>query len=115
MQQANVIRNVAGTFLAIGLSVSIAGNGTGTMLIHGNDYWMGSYREHEDFCNFQTNSVMRRDIDNIYVRKGTTNIDKVSGELFGDMRDATKEEREGVEQYIKSISKNTGVNFCDIC
>ena len=27
------------------------------------------------------------------------------------MRDATKEERESVDKYIKSISKPTGVNF----
>lgn len=115
MQQTNVIRNVAGTFLAVGLSFSMASSGTGTVLIHGNDYSMGSYRECDDVHDFQMNSVLRKEIDNIYVRNNTTNLEKVSGELFGDMRSATKEEREGVERYIKSISKNTGVNFFDIC
>ena len=35
--------------------------------------------------------------------------------LFGTMRDATSEEQEGVNNYIKSISKDTGVNFFDLC
>ena len=30
------------------------------------------------------------------------------------MREATQEEREGVEQYIDSISEPTGVNFNDL-
>lgn len=29
------------------------------------------------------------------------------------MRDATKEERESVDNYIKSISTETGINFYD--
>lgn len=29
------------------------------------------------------------------------------------MREATKEEREGIEAYIKSISIPTGINFWD--
>lgn len=31
------------------------------------------------------------------------------------MRDATKEEEEGVANYVRSISKGTGVNFFDLC
>ena len=30
-----------------------------------------------------------------------------------EMRDATQEESEGANQYIESISKETGVNFND--
>lgn len=31
------------------------------------------------------------------------------------MRDATKQEQESVNNYIRSISKDTGVNFFDLC
>lgn len=31
--------------------------------------------------------------------------------LFGVMRDATKEEQEGVQKYIDSIAEDTGVSF----
>ena len=35
--------------------------------------------------------------------------------LFRIMRDATDEEQVSVNAYIKSISKDTGVDFFDIC
>ena len=35
--------------------------------------------------------------------------------LFEIMRDATPEEQVSVNKYIKSISKDTGVNFFDLC
>lgn len=37
-----------------------------------------------------------------------------NGEKSFKMRDATPEEREAVDKYIKSISKPTGVNFGDL-
>ena len=36
-------------------------------------------------------------------------------ESFGEMRDATKEELEGVDHYIKSISESTGIDFFSLC
>lgn len=33
---------------------------------------------------------------------------------FGKMRNATKEEQESVNRYIRSISQDTGENFFDI-
>lgn len=35
-------------------------------------------------------------------------------ELFGKMRDATSEEQENINNYLKSISTPTGVNFFDL-
>lgn len=34
--------------------------------------------------------------------------------LFGKMRDATPEEQENIDNYLKSISTPTGVNFFDL-
>ena len=33
-----------------------------------------------------------------------TKIEELARELFGDMRDATKEEQESINKYIESIS-----------
>lgn len=53
---------------------------------------------------------------NIYVeQKLTTRLEIEATSLFGTMRDATLEERASVNNYIKSISKDTGVNFFDLC
>ena len=35
-------------------------------------------------------------------------------ELFGEMRDATPEEQECINNYIKDISTQTGVNIFDL-
>lgn len=35
-------------------------------------------------------------------------------ELFGEMRDLTEEEREAYREYIKSISKPTGINIWEL-
>lgn len=42
-------------------------------------------------------------------------VDEWDKSLFGDMRDATAEESASVENYVKSISKDMGVNFFDLC
>ena len=35
-------------------------------------------------------------------------------ELFGEMRDATPEEQECIDNYLKDISELTGVNIFDL-
>jgi hypothetical protein len=42
------------------------------------------------------------------------NIYELAKELFGEMRDLTEEERENYNNYIKSISTPTGINFWDL-
>ena len=44
-----------------------------------------------------------------------TKLEKEARELFGYMREATKEESASVNNYIKTISKETGVKFFDLC
>ena len=41
-------------------------------------------------------------------------IIKEAEELFGEMRDATPEEQECINNYIKDISNPTGVNIFDL-
>lgn len=115
MEQRSVIRNVAGTALAFGLTFSVAGGSTGTLLIDGNGLSVAKYSEYNTESRFQINSVNQRPLDNIYVQNKPRNLDKVAMEIFGEMRDATQEERDSVDRYIKSISRKTGVNFFDLC
>lgn len=42
------------------------------------------------------------------------NIIKEAKELFGEMRDATPEEQECIDNYLKDISTPTGVNIFDL-
>jgi len=46
--------------------------------------------------------------------KNKIGIDAESFELFGDMREATVEEQESINQYVKSISQATGLSFFEI-
>ena len=41
-------------------------------------------------------------------------INELAQELFGEMRDLTKEERESYRKYIESISIPTGINIWDL-
>lgn len=43
-----------------------------------------------------------------------TKLENIAHEIFGQMRDATDEERESVESYVKSISMQTRENFFDL-
>lgn len=42
------------------------------------------------------------------------NIYELAQELFGEMRDLTEEERKSYNEYLKSISEPTGINFWDL-
>lgn len=42
------------------------------------------------------------------------NIINEAKEVFGNMRDATAEEQESIDKYLKKISTPTGVNFFEI-
>ena len=54
-------------------------------------------------------------INLIYIKTQRNNLEAEAKSLFGDMRDATAEESASVENYVKSISKDMGVNFFDLC
>lgn len=44
-----------------------------------------------------------------------TKLENEAKQLFGNMRDATKEEQESVKNYINKISTDTDVNFFNLC
>ena len=61
-------------------------------------------------------SIDPNGMQNVYFQKSDNNKLMAEAELFfGQMREATKEEMLSVNQYVESISKETGVDFFDLC
>ena len=112
MEQIGFMKNISGTVCVIGIALS-AINANDTMIVNG--YYdfpkahYSSYNEAYSNMNKQLNSNI------FYERRSSNRLENEANSLFGTMRDATKEELESVNRYIKSISKKTGVNFFDIC
>lgn len=112
MEQNGLIRNISGTVCVIGLALSTI-NVNSTMVING-DYnipYVGN-----SYFNENSSAPYSFVDSNIYFdRKSSNRLEEEANALFGSMRNATMEEQESVNKYIKSISKETGVNFFDIC
>lgn len=109
MEQKNVLRNITGTACICFALSTMSVNGT--MVVNG--YNTPPEAIHSNFELSYSNSK-KSDISNIYKTKSQTRLEEANA-LFGEMRDATAEEQASVNKYIKSISKDTGVNFFDIC
>ena len=59
--------------------------------------------------------LQQTDYNNVCLKKPKTKLEREAIALFGYMREATSEESRSVNNYINSISKETGVNFFDLC
>lgn len=113
MEQKDFLKNISGTVCVVGLALS-------TMSLNSTMVVDGSYKipnANYSFYNYGDNSSNPYNVsNNIYVESNaTTKLEAEAKMLFGTMRDATQEEQEGINNYIKSISKDTGVNFFDLC
>ena len=113
MEQKRFIKNISGTACVIGLALSTM-NANSTMVVNGN-YQIPSahYRDYKENSSNSHNIIVTSNI--YYEQKVKSRLEDEATELFGTMRDATSEERESVNKYIKNISKDTGVNFFDLC
>lgn len=112
MKKNRYINNISSTVCVLGLAFSsMSPNST---LVINTDYQFpsGNYSPFNEDIHSSSNAIMNnaRQIPKIPNR-----LEKESTELFGAMRDATEQERESVNRYIRSISKDTGVNFFDLC
>ena len=109
----NVVKNLSATAAVIGLAFSFAGNSS--IVVSGN-YEVPNYELFVDAPgNSENSSIVGYSQNNIYIDKQRTRLERMAEESFGGMRDATKEELEGVDQYIQSISKPTGIDFFSLC
>lgn len=112
MEQKNLFKNISGTVCVLGIALSTM-NGNSTMVVNGNYKLPEVSRSYYDDGNFSSSFDMK--ISNFYEQKSFSTLETEANSLFGIMRDATPEEQASVNKYIKSISKDTGVNFFDLC
>lgn len=113
-----VISNVTNTIAVIGLSATLLGT-TNTLQVQSikpNQIPNIKTNNRKVKGCFDTISFKQETINkNCYIDEQMSRLERESLSLFGVMRDATKEEQEGVQKYIDSIAEDTGVSFFDIC
>lgn len=111
MEQKDFIKNISGTACVLGLALSAISINS-TMVVDGNYQIQKVNYNYYDETSTNPFSVK---VNNVYEQKEITKLDDEASALFGIMRDATPEEQVSVNNYIKSISIDTGVNFFDLC
>lgn len=113
MEQKDFVRNISGTACVLGFVLSTMNiNSTPVVNINSNhEIQKANYSFYDESL---TNSLAV-DVSNIYETISSTKLEEEARTLFGEMRDATPEEQASINRYIKSISRDTGVNFFDIC
>lgn len=84
------------------------------MVINVNDNYKSQKVNYGDYNESLTNTLVDN-ISSIYETNPSTKLEEIANTLFGEMRDATSEEQKSINKYIKSISKETGVNSFNIC
>ncbi len=113
MEQKNFVRNISGTACVLGLALSTM-SANSTMVVNVNSNYEIQKANYSYYDESLTNPLAV-DFSNIYKTNLPTRLEKEANTLFGEMRNATPEEQESINKYIKSISRDTGVNFFDIC
>lgn len=113
MGQKNFVRNISGTACAVWVLFSTM-NINSTTVIDGNIKHEIQKVNYSHYSKNSTNPFVMN-IDNIYEINPRTRLEKEANMLFGEMRYATVEEQNSINQYIKNISKDTGVSFFNIC
>lgn len=110
---SNTIKNISTSVAVFGLVLSVANNSS--IVVDGNYDISNCKLSANVFDGCDNSSITGYKFNNIYIDNGTTRLERIAKESFGEMRDATKEELEGVNQYINSISKSTGIDFFAEC
>lgn len=107
------ILDVANTVLAAGITFSVVSS---TPIVTCQDNFLPQNAYYAEANNLGiSNSSYNYLKSNVYYGQKLSKIENEAQELFGNMRDATKEELQSVNDYISSISKETGVDFWSLC
>lgn len=112
MEQKEIMRNFTGTVVTVGLFFSAMNS---TMVIDGRNYYEAPKANYSFLDETTVNNSISSMMNNIYEKKDVSRLEENIEEIFGGVRDATREEMDSVNKYIKSISVSTGVNFFDLC
>lgn len=120
-QRGTYNKNINGTVCVLGIALSaLTFNNTPTVDSVANipKIPMANYRAYnEDICNREiyNNTKVVTDDPYMYMQRQETRLDREIRELFGEMRAATSKETDSVNDYVKNISIDTGVNFFELC
>ena len=114
MEQIELWKNITGTVCVLGLALTTMNfNNTSVVgpLSQPSAFYSGIDEQEYNLATSRFSTTEK----NIYFTRNKNKLEEAAKTLFGKMRDATKEEEEGVASYVRSISKGTGVNFFDLC
>lgn len=112
MESKGFLKNLTST--ACALSIAFSFNASSTILVEGN-MKPAIEKNHDSYSAVTPVLQFEGKTDNYYIKRSFSKIETEAKNIFGIMRDATEEEQQAVGRYISSISKDTGVNFFDIC
>jgi len=115
MEQKDLWKNITGTACVLGLTLSTMSINSTQLAGTISDVPIANYGYMDEQAYNSTNNVLCSDAGNVYVENKTTYLEAEAESLFGKMRAATAEESASVNNYIRSISKDTGVNFFGLC
>ena len=111
----STFRNITGTAAMVTISAFLMMNPNTTVSLPHNSHETAKIYKHGHYLGMPNNGVNVKDYTNIYLLNKKSNIEKEAYNLFGNMRDLTEDEERNIDNYIESISKETGVNFFDLC
>lgn len=115
MEQREIWKNVTGTAFTLGLAItSMSFNGT-QVISAPSQIPSAINGTLDDRLYNAVSNLLQMETNNIYVEKKRNHLEEEAEYLFGPMREATAQESASVNNYVRSISKNTGVNFFDLC
>ncbi len=115
MERKDVWKNITGTACVLGLALSTMSINSTQIVGSISDVPIASYGYMDEPTYNLYNNMLYSETSNIYVENQTNHLEAEAEFLFGKMRVATAEESASVNNYIRSISKDTGVNFFDLC
>lgn len=115
MEQREIWKNVTGTAFVLGLAItSMSFNGT-QVISSPSEIPSAIYGTIDERSYNAASNLLQIETNNVYVEKKRNHLEEEAEQLFGPMRQATDQESASVNNYVRSISKDTGVNFFNLC
>lgn len=115
MEQKEFIKNLTSTVCVVGMALNAMSHNSTQMLMDVR-YDLSKNRGIYSDCEIDTYTTnTTRQSDSVFLVRDKNILMKEAESLFGKMRAASDEELEGVNNYIKSISVETGVDFLALC
>ena len=115
MEQSIIIKNITGTAFVVGMALSTMSFNNTNAPVDLKTQLLPLHELRTDYDYSNTSSAL---INEHSIYSSYENENRLMDEaemLFGKMRPATDEELASVNNYIYSISKETGVDFFDLC